>query len=170
MRITLKKVIYASILLCLLAAAGVMAFTAARRQQEPQKVFVPKRFISEVKNLKVESHRIENEGTPRAALRVVLRNKSDLAVTMVSVTIADLTISRDGGVEVDEPLAVIEPYGTKEFMIPLTNFIDDSPFVISSAIYADASEEGRKELLREAHEDREEGRTKRAAKKGGPER
>ena len=170
MRIPVKKVSYASILLCLLAAtAGVTAFTAAGRRQEPPKVFVPKRFISEVKKLKVESHWVENEGTPQARLVVVVRNKSDLAVTRVSVTIADLTVSREGGADVDEPLTVIEPYGTAEFSIPLTNFIDDSPFVISSAIYGDGTEEGREVLLKEAHETREERRAKRAAKKGGPE-
>ena len=170
MRIPVKKVIYASVLLCLLAAAaGVTAFTAARRQ-EPPKVFVPKRFVSEVKKLKVESHRIENEGTPDARLVVVVRNKSALAVTRVSVTVADLTVSSDGGYEHDEPVAVVEPHGTREFSIPLTNFIDDSPLVISAAIYADGTEEGRKELLREAHETRKERRAERAAKKGGPER
>ncbi len=171
MRIPVKKVIYASALLCLLAAAaGVTAYTAARRRQEPPKVFVPKRFISEVKELKVESHRIDREGTPDARLFVVIRNKSHLAVTSVDVTIADLTVGRDGGYNHDEPVAIIEPYGTVEFSIPLTNFIDDSPLVISAAIYADGTEEGREELLKETRETREERRAKRAAKKGGPER
>jgi len=170
MRIPLKKVSYALVLLCLLAAAaGVTALTAARRPQEPRKVFVPKRFLSEVKKLKVESHRVENEGTPDASLVVLIRNKSDLAVTKVSVTIADLTVSSDGGLERDEPAAIIEPRGTKEFSIPLTNFIDDSPLVISAAIYADGTEEGREVLLKEAHAAREERRAQRAAKKGGPE-
>ena len=170
MRIPCKKVSYASVLLCLLAAAaGVTALTAARRRQEPPKVFVPKRFVSEVKKLKVESHWVEDEGTPRAGLRVVIRNKSELAVKMVSVTIADLTVSRDGGLGLDEPRTVIEPYATAEFMIPLTNFIDDSPFVISAAIYADGTEEGRGQVLKWAREDREERKARRAAKKGGPE-
>jgi hypothetical protein len=172
MRIPFKKISYASVVVCLLvAAAGVTALTAARRRpQEPPKAFVPKRFVSEVKKLKVESHWVEKEGTPQAALRVVIRNKSDLAVTRVSVTVADLTVSRDGGYDVDEPLTIIGPYVTEEFRIPLTNFIDDSPFVISAAIYADGTEEGRRELLKEANETREERRAQRAAKKGGPER
>lgn len=170
MSITPRKVICASMLLSLLAAAGVMAFTASRRQQEPRKVHLPKRFLSEVKKLKVESHRVENEGTPEASLVVVIRNKSGLAVTRFSVTIADLTVARDGGYEQDEPVNIIEPYGTGEFSIPLTNFKDASPLVISAAIYADGTEEGRAELLREAHETREERRAQRAAKKGGPER
>ena len=170
----LKKISYASSLLLRLAAAGVTALTNVRRQQEPSgqephKVYLPKRFLSEVKNLKVERHWIENAGMPNARLVVIVRNKSYLAVTSVSVTIADLTVSRDGGLDVDEPLTVIEPYGTKEFTIPLTNFIDDSPFVVSSAIYADGTEEGREQVLRWAHQDREERRAKRAAKKGGPE-
>jgi hypothetical protein len=170
MRNPVKKLTYASVLLCLLAAAaGVTAYTAARRRQEPPKVFVPKRFISEVKKLKVESHWVENEGTPRASLHVVIRNKSDLAVTKVSVTIADLTVSSDGGYNHDEPVAVVEPYGTEEFSIPLTNFIDDSPLVISAAIYADGTEEGRKVLLKEARKTWKERRAERAAKKGGPE-
>jgi hypothetical protein len=170
MRIPFRKVRYASILLCLLAAAaGVTAFTATRRRQEPQRVSVPKRFISEVKKLKVESHWVENEGTPRAHLVVVIRNKSALAVTHVSVSHADLTVGRDGGLDLDEPVTVIEPYGTGEFRIPVTNFIDDSPLVITAAIYADGVEEGREQILKCAHEDREERRAKRAAKKGGPE-
>jgi hypothetical protein len=171
MRIPVRKVSYALVLLCLLAVvAGVTAFTAARPpRQEPRKVHVPKRFLSEVKKLKVESHRVENGGTPDAFLVVLIRNKSDLAVTKVSVTIADLTVSSDGGLERDEPAAIIEPRGTKEFSIPLTNFIDDSPLVISAAIYADGTEEGREVLLKEAHAAREERRAQRAAKKGGPE-
>jgi hypothetical protein len=170
MRISFNKVSYASILLCLLAAAAVTALTVARQQQAPRKVHVPERFLSEVKNLTVESHRIEKGGTPQAHLVVVIRNKSDLAVTSVDVTIADLTVGSDGGYDHDEPVTIIEPYGTKEFSIPLTNFIDDSPLVVSSAIYADGTEEGREVLLKEAHETREEMRAKRAAKKGGPER
>jgi hypothetical protein len=175
MRIPLKKVSYASVLLSLLAAAGVTAFTTPRRQQEPRqqepgKVYVPKRFLSEVKNLKVERHWIENDGTPDAALVVIIRNKSFLVVTQVSVTIADLTVSRDGGAESDEPQTVIEPYATAQFSIPINNFIDNSPFVISAAIYADGTDEGREQQLRWAHKDRAEARAKRAAKKGGPER
>lgn len=169
MRISLKKVSYASILLSLLAAAGVTAFTTPHLPQEPRKVHVPKRFLSEVKNLKVERHWVEEAGTPEARLFVVVRNKSDLAVTKVSVTIADLTVGRDGGLNHDEPVPVIGPYGTEVFDIPLTNFIDNSPFVISAAIYADGTEEGREELLRETHEAWEDRRAKRAAKKGGPE-
>jgi hypothetical protein len=171
MKTPLRKVSLASVLLLsLLAVAGAAALTAVRRPQERPQVYVPKRFVSEVKKLKVESHRIENEGTPEARLVAVIRNKSDLAVTKVSVTVADLTVSRDGGYDHDEPVVVIEPYGAEEFSIPLTNFIDDSPFVISAAIYADGTEEGREVLLKEAHETREERRAKRAAKKGGPER
>lgn len=183
MRIPLKKISYASILLCsLLAAAGVMALTnagrpaavpstATRRQEPgPGKIYLPKRFTSEVKGLKVESHWIENEGTPDAVLVVVVRNKSSLPVTHVSVTVADLTVSRNGGIDSDEPQTVIEPYATVQFSIPVSNFIDNSPFIISAAIYADGTDEGRTPQLRWAHKDREERRAQRATKKGGPER
>lgn len=175
MRIPLRKVSLASLLLLsLLAVAGAAALTAARRRQPPQEppqVHVPKKFRSEVKRLKVESHWIEKEGTPGASLHVVIRNKSALAVTRVSVTISDLTVSRSSGVFYDvEAEPVIEPYGTEEFEIGLTNFIDDAPFVISAAFYADGTEEGREELLKEAHQSREEEKAKRAEKKGGPER
>lgn len=171
MRIPIRKVSYAALLLCLLAAAaaGVTAFTATRRPQEPPKVFVPKRFISDVKKLKVESHWIENYGTPDANLVVVIRNQSSLPVTHVSVTIADLTVSRDGAAESDEPQVVIEPFATAQFSISINNFIDFSPFVISAAIYADGTDEGREQQLRWAHKDRAEERAKRAAKKGGAE-
>lgn len=174
MRIPLRKVSLASmLLLSLLAVAGAAVLTAARRQtqQEPRhEVFVPKKFLSEVRHLKVESHWLEKEGTPEARLRVAIRNKSALAVTMVSVTISGLTVSRSGRFfdEGSEPL--IEPYGVEEFSIPVSNFADDSPFVISAAIYEDGTEEGRERLLKQAHEAREESRAKRAAKKGGPER
>jgi hypothetical protein len=170
MSISPRKVIYASILLCLLAAtAGVLAYTTSRWPQEPRKIHVPKRFLSEVKKLKVESHWLENEGTPEATLVVVIRNKSALAVTRLSVTIADLTISRDGEVGSDEPNAVIGPYATAQFSIPVSNFIDDTPFFITAAIYADGTEEGREEHLKWAHEDRKERRAQRAKQKGGPE-
>jgi hypothetical protein len=172
MRIQLGKVSLALVLLLPLAAgAGAAAFTAARRQQqrEPRKVYLPKKFLSEVRHLKVESHRVEEEGTPEAKLRVVIRNKSSLAVTKVSVTIGDLSVGHDGGASVDEPETVIEPLGTKEITIPLSNFIDDSPLVISEAIYADGTEEGREQLLRWTHESWKRAKEKRAAKKGGPE-
>jgi hypothetical protein len=177
MRVPLKKVSYASILLSLLAAAGVTALTTPRRpqeqeprqSQEPRKVFMPKRFLSEVKNLKVERHWIEDAGTDEAHLVVVIRNKSYLAATHVSVTFGEITVSRDGGIDFEEPRAVIEPYGTVEFSIPVTNFNNESPFVISAALYTDGTEDGREQQVRWAHKDREEGRAKHAAKKGGPE-
>jgi hypothetical protein len=173
MKIPLRKVSLASLLLLsLLAAAGAASFTTARHQQKqepPRKVYVPKKFLSEVKNLKVESHWVEKEGTPEASLHVVIRNKSALAVTKVSVTIGDLSVGRDGGVSVDEPETVIEPHSTEEITIRLTNFIDDSPLVISEAIYADGTEEGREQLLRWTREAWRRAKAKRAEKKGGPE-
>lgn len=168
MRVSSSKVVYASALLSLLAAAAAVALTTPPRPQGPRRVHIPKRFLSEVKGLGVESHRVENEGTPEARLVVLIRNKSDRAVTSVSVTVADLTVSRDGGLSSDEPAVVIEPRGTNQFSIPLTNFTDDSPLVISAAVYADGTGEGREQVLRWTHEDRQAGREKRAAEKGGP--
>lgn len=175
MRITPRKAIYASMLLLFLVAAGAGAYRTPGRSQEPResqespRIYLPKRFLSDVKKLKVESHWLENEGTSDANLVVIIRNKSHLAVTHVSVTISDLTVSRDGTAESDEPQTVIEPYATAKFSIPINNFIDHAPFVISAAIYADGTDEGRDEQLGWARKDREVARTKRAAKKGGPE-
>lgn len=149
----------------LLAALCVSGIAVARRLPQ-KKMHLPKEYRSEVKDLEVESAKVEGEGTADPVLVVVLRNKSALAVTSFTVSIGDLHIGKDGGLTVDEPLAVIAPQGTATVKIFLSNFINDEPLVISEAFYADGTEDGREEIRRWTREDRARRKAERAAKKG----
>jgi hypothetical protein len=147
----------------LLAAAGVSTFSLARRAQQPERL--PKEYRSEVKGLAVESVRVDRE---REMLFVVLRNKTARGVTSYRVTIGDLHVGTDGGLVTDEPPVVIKPHGEEEVGIPLGNFINDEPLVITEAFYDDGSEEGREEVRRWTREDRARAKAERAARKGAP--
>lgn len=151
----------------LLAAVCVSGIVVVRRV--PQKMHLPKEYRSEVKDLEVAGATLEGEGTDDPVLVVVLRNKSALAVTSYQVTIGDIHIGQDGGLMVDDPLTVIEPYGTTKVYIPVGNFTDDRPLVITEAFYADGTEDGREELRRWTRQDRARGKAERAARKGEPE-
>lgn len=147
----------------LLAAAGVTGLTLARRGQQQQ--HLPKEYRSEVKGLAVESVRVDRDGS---MLWVVLRNKTDRGVTAYTVTVGDLHVGKDGGLMVDEPRAVIKPHGTEDVGIPLGNFINDEPLVITGAFYDDGAEEGREEIRGWTRNDRAREKRKRAAERGEP--
>jgi len=148
----------------LLAAVCVSGIVVARRA--PQGMHLPKEYRSEVKHLEVKSATVERHGGAEAALVVVIRNKSDLAVTAFTVTVGDIHVGRDGGLTVDDPLTVIEPHGTATLDIPVANFIDDQPLVITEAFYADGTEDGREEIRGWTRKDRAREKARRAARKG----
>jgi hypothetical protein len=158
-----RKHLLLTVCAVLLAAAGVTGLALARRGQRQE--HLPKEYRSEVKGLAIESVRVESE---RAMLLVVLRNKTGRGVTAYRVTVGDFHVGRDGGLLVDEPRVVIEPHGTEEVGIPLGNFIDDEPLVITEAFYDDGTEEGREELRGWTRGDRARAKAERAAKKGEP--
>lgn len=165
MKIRIGTRLFAAAAAPLLAAACLSAFAFARRA--PQQPKLPKKYLSEVKQLQIESATVEGEGA-QASLVVVVRNKSDRAVTAFTLTVGDLHVGQDGGLDADEPLPVIAPRGTAKLSIGVSNFVDDAPLVISEAFYDDGTEEGRKEIRRWTREDRARAKAARDAAKGGP--
>lgn len=156
--------IFAAAAATLLAAACISAIALGGRA--PQQPKLPRKYLSEVKDLEVEKAVVEGRGE-QARLVVTVRNKSDLAVTAFTLTVGDLHVGKDGGLSVDEPVAVIEPRGKTTLDIPLSNFTSDEPLVVSEAFYADGTEEGREQVRRWTREDRARAKARREAERGG---
>ncbi|HEV3470088.1 MAG TPA: hypothetical protein VG148_12260 [Pyrinomonadaceae bacterium] len=153
----------------LLVALCVSGIAVARRLPQ-KKMHLPKEYRSEVKDLEVEGAKVRGEGTDDPVLVVVLRNKSALAVTSYTVTVGNIHVGQDGGLSVsDDPLTVIEPYGTTEVYIPVSNFTNDEPLVVTAVFYADGTEDGREQVRRWTRDDRAQRKAERAARKGEPE-
>lgn len=124
---------------------SVVVFSAKRQEPKQQHRMdwlsaVPP-VISKVKDLEIIHARIVRLGTDAAGVAFAIRNKSPRGVMAVDITCGQGGISKDGLEDEDNPIVIIEPYGTltAEMRGELTR---DAPIVISAATFEDGTEEG----------------------------
>jgi hypothetical protein len=149
-----------------LAAACAAALAVVSQEQRPERL--PREYRSEVKGLAIESVTVDRDVAEGPALVVVIRNKTNRAVTSYTVTVGEYHQGMDGGLKTDVPVPVIEPRGTERVEIPLDNIKSDGPLVITEAFYDDGTEEGRERMRQWRREARARAKEKRDAGKGGP--
>ncbi|HEX8068562.1 MAG TPA: hypothetical protein VF546_01335 [Pyrinomonadaceae bacterium] len=124
-------------------------------------------ITSKIKRLKVVRTTVRHPESRGASVVLELENDSDLPVIALTVSFGNKSISKDGGMFSDPPEVVIPPHETHRFSIVLRDLDKRIPVVVSAVIYADGTEEGWAEVLREMHEERVYERAKRAAQKKG---
>jgi hypothetical protein len=124
---------------------SVVVFSAKR--QEPKQLH-PKNWLtsippveSKVKDLEIINARIVRADSDAPGVAFEIRNNSNRAVMAVRITSGESGISKDGLEDEDNPIVIIEPYGTltAEMNDELTR---NAQIVISSATFADGTEEG----------------------------
>lgn len=158
---------------CVLISAATAVFTitavggVAMRQETLRKdaTKLP-RIVSMVRNIEVTGATIENPDSSSARLILNLKNKSGLAVTALGITLNEDSVSKDGGIDPDNPITVIEPYGSIRFDIPLSFLKEGVPIVVSSVIYADGAEDGVRKDIKWLHKHREHAKARVNAEKG----
>ena len=161
----------------LLAAA--MAVTAlvvsvvvmSAKRQEPKQQH-PKDWLvstppvsSKVKDLEIINATIVSTGDePGVAFEI--RNNSDRGVMAVRITCGEGGISKDGLEDEDNPVVIIEPHSTLKAVM-YDELTRDAPIVISSATFADGSEEGSESSVKLMQRLRARDRAKHKAQKEG---
>lgn len=135
----------AAVMVMTALVVSVVVFSAKR--QEPKQRHrmdwlssVPP-VMSKVKDLEIINARIVRPGTDAAGVAFEIRNKSYRGVMAVSITSGGPSISKDGLEDEDNPVVIIEPYGTltAEMSGELT---PGAPIEVISATFEDGAEEG----------------------------
>jgi hypothetical protein len=121
--------------------------------------------VSKVADITVLSAKIENQGKEDAGVAIELRNETKKAVTAVTLTFGEVSITKDGGIYSDVPATMIEPQGTLTIRFAVSNLEKDVPVYVAAVIYADNSETGQDVVLELIHQRRDTERLKRDAKK-----
>ena len=169
----IKPVVYlcaAVLIAASMAGAGVATRKRAVRQQKQERHLVTDtlpQVIHKVKDLKVVKAAIEDQGKPSAEAVFEIANNSDLPVTAFTLTFGSVSVGRDGGISVDEPVIVIEPRGTTTLEIPVSNFDSDIPIIVAAVVYADGTEDGPDVVLEMMHQQRAKAKAERDAKRKG---
>jgi hypothetical protein len=140
------KPLFLFIAAVLVSASVVGAVVFSARRQEPKQhrkewlTSVPL-VLSKVKDLEIVNARIVRPNTDVPGVAFEIRNNSNRAVMAVRITSGESGISKDGLEDEDNPIVIIEPYGTltAEMNDELTR---NAPIMISSATFADGTEEG----------------------------
>jgi len=123
--------------------------------------------VSRVANITVLNAKIENQGKEEAGVAIELRNETKKAVTAITLTFGEVSITQDGGQLSDVPTTIIEPQGTLTIRFALSNLEKDVPVYVAAVIYADNSETGQEVVLELIHQRRDTEKLKRDAKKKG---
>jgi hypothetical protein len=149
--------IAAVVALVSLLGAGVLSQRSPSQRKIP--TTIPPVY-SKVRTLEVVSTKIINEDTPAAGVSVEIRNNSYKTVMAVDLVCGEGAITKNGLTDEENPIVVIEPYGTTTIEMGFAAMSPDSPLVVSAVTYDDGTEEGDEESLRIMHKIREHDRLK----------
>lgn len=154
--------------MAVVSVVGVGVLSKRSESQRQRVTSIPP-VCSKVKALEVVSFKIINENTPAAGVSVEIRNNSYKAVMAVDLVCGEGAITKNGLTDEENPIVVIEPYGTTTIEMGFGEMSPDAPLVVSAVTYADGTEEGDEESLRIMHKirdhDREQIRAARAQQK-----
>lgn len=167
----MKAVVFlgaASLLATSLVAAAIVPskrLDRAPAQESRSPTNTLPQIIRKVKDLEIVTASIKDQGKPNASAVFKIENNSDKAVTAFTLTFGSASVSQEGGMDADEPEAVIKPHGTTTLEIPLSNFMKDEPLIIAAVLYADGTEDGQEAVLEWRHEQRARAKAERDAKR-----
>lgn len=157
--ISIRRLILLLIAVVVVGSLIGSAVLSKRRESQRQEVVttIPPVF-SKVKTLEVVSTKIVYENTPGAGVSVEIRNHSDKAVMAVDLVCGEGAVTTNGLTDEENPIVVIEPYGTTSLYMNFTAMTPGAPLVVSAVTYADGTEEGDETSLRLMHKGRDRDR------------
>lgn len=123
-------------------------------------------MTSKVKDLEIINARVVRAGSDAPGVAFEIRNTSHRAVMALEIMCGESGMSRDGLFDEENPIVVIEPYGTLEAEMS-DELSPGLPIVLSSAMFDDGSEEGTETSLKAIHRGRKREKERRKAEKEG---
>jgi hypothetical protein len=142
-----------------------VVFSRADKVQKPSQTIPP--IISKVTRIEVVSSRVVNEDTPGVGVELTVRNLSAKPVMAIDLVAGDGAVTKNGLTDAENPIVVIEPYGTTTLFMAFGAMTPGSPLVISAVTYGDGEEEGDKKSLEIMHKIREHDKAQiQAARRG----
>lgn len=139
-----------------LIGSGVLSKRRAQHRQEVLTTIPP--VFSKVKTLEVISIKTIYENTLAAGVSIEVRNNSDKAVMAVDLVSGEGAVTKNGLSDEENPIVVIEPYGTTDLYMNFGAMTPGAPLVVSAVTYADGTEEGDETSLRLMHKLRDHDR------------
>lgn len=174
MNLTFLRSTVAAYVFAFLAIAGLftaVGLTANKHivpQQGPKGQLVTDRLpeiINKTTNLEISSSQISDRGKSNARAVFKVANRTGKPVTSFTLTFGSVSVGRDGGLDSDEPVTVIEPFGTATIEIPVGNLVREEPITLAAVTFADGTEDGQDVVLEMVHSQRAEAKAKRDARK-----
>lgn len=121
-----------------------------RRTYEADKVTIPPRVISKIKDVEVVGVRLIDQGTPEAALSMDVTNNRDEAVMALDFVAGKNEYSGlriDGLLQEDNPIVIMPAHTLKTFTWSLAEIMEGQTVFLAAAVFADGKEEGDKRSL-----------------------
>jgi hypothetical protein len=125
---------------------GSVVFSGARKVQRPPRTIPP--ISSKINTIEVVSSRVVNEDTPAVGVEIVVRNWSAKPVMAIDLVAGDGAVTKNGLTDEENPIVVIEPYGTTTLAMTFGAMTPGASLIISAVTYGDGTEEGDEESLR----------------------
>jgi hypothetical protein len=119
---------------------------------------------SKVKDLQIINARVVRTGTDTAGVAFEIFNNSARPVMAVRIACGNHAISQDGLVDEQNPVVIIEPFGTLSAEM-VGELKEGAPIVIKSAAFQDKKEEGDPLSLQMMRQVRQTDRARRAAER-----
>jgi hypothetical protein len=135
--------------------SGVLSQRRESRESRQQAVTAIPPAFSKIRTLEIVSTKIINENTPAAGVSVEIRNNSDRTVMAVDLVCGEGAITKNGLTDEDNPIVVIEPFGTITIQMGFSEMTPGAPLVVSAVTYGDKTEEGDEQSLRIMHKFRD---------------
>jgi hypothetical protein len=144
---------------------GSIVFSGAGKVQRPPRT-IPL-ISSKISTIQVISSRVVNEDSPAVSVEIVVRNLSGKPVMAIDLVAGDGAVTKNGLTDEENPIVVIEPYGTTTLSMAFGEMTPGSSLIISAVTYGDGTEEGDEKSLRIMRKVRERDRARiQAARRG----
>lgn len=156
-----RKLILRFILAALAIGVGsYLAIVTFSKRPEPQqrKVTSMPPVYSKIPTIEILSSKVIEEGTPGASVEIEVKNNSPKAVMAIDLVCGEGGVTRNGLTDEENPIVVIEPYGTAKLHMTFGAMTPDAPLVISAVTYEDGMEEGDAKSLELMHRVRQRDR------------
>lgn len=156
------------LLLFIVVAATILGSVVFSKPDKVKKRTIPL-VISRLSTIKIEGTKIVDENTPAEGVEIVVRNISAKPVMAIDLVAGDGAVTKNGLTDEENPIVVIEPFGTTILRMGFGEMTPGAPLVVSAVTYGDGTEEGDEKSLRIMRKVRERDKQKlKAARKEGP--
>ncbi len=165
-----NKRVFLLIFMVVVAATilGSVVFSKSSKLQKQKTSRTIPPVSSKIGTIKIESTKGVDENTPAEGVEIVVRNISAKPVMAIDLVAGEGAVTKNGLTDEENPIVVIEPFGTTTLRMGFGEMTTGAPLVVSAVTYGDGTEEGDEKSLRIMRKVRERDKERiKAARKGG---